>query len=261
MKPLLIGLLGLGLTGCAVSPIPADIQERHAQAMRDAATLEPLMEPGDILFRLSSTPVAGNLVNFSRGVAKLSDSDFSHAVLVLRNDEAGVLLVDVTAHGIERRYLSDWLMDSSTNLVVKRLRPEYRDLLPEVMRELDAAVAADNLYDDKFVAEDDVYYCTELVDHIFRKVDHPLADRIRVDKLPRYNVVIAMCCIIAGIESSNEVVVAGNDEIGLFSSPMLDTVVDLRPHVMAARAERSDRSVASSTSVKRLPCLLCAASD
>ena len=35
-------------------------------------------------------------------------------------------------------------------------------------------------------------------------------------------------CAIAGINMNNLVAVAGNERIGLFSSPMLETVLDLR---------------------------------
>ena len=233
MKTSLIGFLALWSSGCVLSPIPRDIRERHSQAARSAAALRPIVQQGDIIFRLSSTSVAGNLIDFSRGVANLSESDFSHAVLVLRADETGVLLVDVTAHGVERRYLIDWLMDHSSNIVVKRLRPAYRHLIPKVLRELEIVIKEDNLYDDTFTPDNDVYYCTELVDHIFRKVDQPLAERISVKELPRYSLFVAVCCMVGGISPDREVVVAGNEKIGLFSSPMLDTVIDLRPNSTA----------------------------
>jgi hypothetical protein len=248
MKTPLIGVLALWSAGCALSPIPRDIRERHTEAARLAAELEPVVQQGDVIFRLSSTSVAGNLVDFSRGVANLSESDFSHAVLVMRADETGVLLVDVTAYGVERRYLIDWLMDHSNNIVVKRLRPAYRHLIPEVVRELEIVVANDSLYDDSFTPDNDTYYCTELVDHIFRKVGKPLAERISLKELPQYNLFVAVCCMIGGINTDSEVVVAGNEKIGLFSSPMLETVIDLRPHSAAIATAGEPAVVASPVS-------------
>jgi len=251
MRDSLMALLSFWLAGCAMSPIPSDIEEMHDRAARDAALLRPVLQQGDIIFRLSNTSVAGNLINFSRSVAKLSDSEFSHAVLVLSADKNGALLADVTAHGVERRYLIDWHMDCSSNIVVKRLRPEYRYLIPKVMQELENVVESDNLYDRRFTPDDDVFYCTELVDHVFRKLDHPLAKRIRVNQLPHYNLFVAICCGIGGINVDNEVVVVGNDKIGLFSSPMLETVIDLRPSAIATAAASKPKAPPVSAIVKR----------
>ena len=78
----------------------------------------------------------------------------------------------------------------------------------------------------------------------------PLADRVRIRDLPRYNVFIALCCLIGRIDPNQEIVVAGNDEIGLFSSPMLETVVDLRdghrnPSAVAAAVVSSAPTLAA----------------
>lgn len=251
MRASMMALLGFWSAGCALSPIPPDVKERHGQAARDAALLRSVVQRGDIIFRLSNASVAGNLINFSQSVAELSDSEFSHAVLVISADKDGALLADVTAHGVERRYLIDWHMDCSSNIVVKRLRPEYRYLIPKAMRELENVVESDNLYDRRFTPDDDVFYCTELVDHVFRKIDHPLAKRIRVNQLPHYNLFVAICCGIGGINADNEVVVVGNDKIGLFSSPMLEKVIDLRSHATATAAASKPKTLPVSAVVKR----------
>ncbi len=214
--------------GCQMTPIPTAIQKWHDQARHDVPLLTPVVNEGDVLFRFSSTPLAGGLVDFSKSVAEATESDFSHAALVYHVGPDGVVVVDVSPVGISRRFLSDWYHDGTYKVVVRRLRPEYRYLIPQVLAEADKLIARDVMYDTKFIPDDDRYYCTEMVDHCFRATGHPLADRIRIKDFPKKMIVMYVVCALGGIDLNNEVVVAGNERIGLFSSPMLETVLDLR---------------------------------
>jgi hypothetical protein len=67
-----------------------------------------------------------------------------------------------------------------------------------------------------------------MVDHCFRVTGHPLASRIRIKDFPNNGLVMYIGCAIGRIDMNNQAVVAGNERIGLFSSPMLETVLDLR---------------------------------
>lgn len=214
--------------GCQLSPVPSSIGVYHDHARRDVPALERVLEEGDIVFRLSKTQLAGGLLDFSKAVADATESSMSHAALVYRVQPDGVVLIDVTPAGIERRYLIDWYLDGTENVVVRRLKPEYAHLIPRVMAEMKNLIAKDVLYDDKFVPNDNRYYCTELVDYCFRAAGHPLASRIPIKDLPRYGAIMHIGCMIGGIDNRNEVAIAGNERIGLFSSPMLETVLDLR---------------------------------
>jgi hypothetical protein len=228
MKYYAVLALALAAAGCQMSPVPARIVQLHEQARREVPPLEGVLQPGDIIFRLSHTQLAGGLVDFSQAVAKCTESDFSHAVLVYQSGPDGAMLADVTPTGIQRRYLINWYVDGTKNLVVRRLKPEYRYLIPQVLAELDKLVTQDVMYDDKFDPRNDRYYCTELVDHCFRATGHPLAPLIRIRDFPAYDLLMRAGCLVGGINTRNRAAVAGNDQIGLFSSPMLETVVDFR---------------------------------
>lgn len=228
MTKRLLTVSALLAAGCQMTPIPVSVEKFNEQAKQDVPVLEPVLKEGDIIFRLSRTPLAGGLVDFSKVVAEATESDLSHAALVYRVAPDGIILVDVSPVGISRRYLVDWYQDGTWNTVVRRLRPEYQYLVPLVLGEVDRLIAEDVLYDQKFIPDDDRFYCTEFIDHCFRVAGRPLAPRIRIKDFPNNGLVMYIGCAIGGIDMNNEVVVAGNQRIGLFSSSMLETVIDLR---------------------------------
>jgi len=247
----IISALFLLLAGCQVDPIPSDITQLHDQARHDYLVVQPLVQPGDIVFRLGDTKLLGGVMNFSEIIADLTESDFSHACIVLDGND--FLIVDVTPFGIERRYFKDWHITGSKNIVVKRLKPEYMHMVPKVLASVNELIEEDVLYDRDFHYNDDKYYCTELVDYVFRKNGYPLADTIKIKDFPRFNWVYGLMCRLGGIDPNEEAVVAGNDEIGLFSSKMLYTVIDLRDgvqtpipkNVQLASGSRSPSQIAS----------------
>lgn len=211
-----------------MTPVPKSIGQWHEEAIRVVPPLEGVLKPGDIVFRLSNTELLGGLLDFSKTIARCTESEMSHAALVHHVEADGVVIADVTPTGVARRYLVDWWLDGTKNVVVCRLKPEYAYLIPQVLAELDRLIADDVMYDDKFDPDNNRYYCTELVDHCFRAIGHPLAPLIRIKDFPKYNLVLHAGCAVGGIDISNQVAVVGNKRIGLYSSPMLETVLDLR---------------------------------
>lgn len=200
----------------------------YRETQRVVPILEEVLQEGDIIFRLSDARVLNNKISFSRLIADLCKSDFSHAALVYKITDEGVIIADVSILGIERKFLRDWYIDETTNVVVKRPKPQYQKYKPKVLEELHRLVEKDVLYDEHFTIDDDKYYCTEVVDHCFRVAGLPLADAIKIKNLPAFNLVHSLASVIAQVDVNTEVIVAGNDNIGLFSSPFLETVIDLR---------------------------------
>lgn len=221
-------LLFLFPLGCSVTPVPENIEQLHREAKEIVPLIEQNLQPGDIIFRLGSTQLLGGLIDFSKEVAKATQSDFSHAAIVYQVLADGAILVDVTNTGVARRYIIDWYLDGTSHVVVKRLKPEYLSYIPLVLAELTKQIKIDGLYDEKFISYDNKYYCTELTDQCFRVAGIPLAPRIRIKDFPKYNLLIASGCVIGGIDANAEVAVVGNNQIGLFSSNKLYTILNLR---------------------------------
>lgn len=214
--------------GCSVSPVPDDMELRLRRCRQTVPILNAHLQEGDIVFRLGNTQLLGGALDFSKVVADATDSSFSHAVLVYEQVPDGFILADITPTGIARRYVSDWFLDGTTNVAVKRLKPEYRAYTPLVLARLREHIEEQVPYDSKFEAADRAHYCTELVDECFRQAGLPLASRIRIRDFPKYDWFFWLGCTFGGIDTNSEVVVAGNERIGLFSSDKLELVVDLR---------------------------------
>jgi len=235
---ILLSVIGGIMTGCA-NPIPRNIKFLQRRALEDYLTVRDIVEAGDIVFRMGRSRVLGGLVDFSKTSAKMADSDLSHTCIVLQayngkspktDPSAGLLVADTSVFGIERRFFRDWHIVGTENLVVKRLKPEYRFLIPKVLGTVGGIIERDALYNDDFQYNDERFYCSQMVDFAFRVNGYPLSDLVSIRDLPNYGPLFhGIGCLIGGIDPDVKVAVPGNDRIGLFSSPMLETVIDLRP--------------------------------
>lgn len=223
-------------TGCQVSPVPSGIEELHAEANQVSHAIEPFLEEGDVVFRLSRIEVINGLADFGQLVSHWTESPFSHVGMVYRKTPDLTVMVDTSTYGIERKSLVDWCIQGPKHVVVKRLRPEYRHILPAVMKQMDALVAKDVLYNETFGRQvEDRYYCTEIVDLCFRNAGYPLAPRVKIGDLPNIKPwyvkgIYGAVGAARGIDLDTEVAVCGNDRYGMFSSPMLYEVANFLKH-------------------------------
>ena len=201
-----------------------------------AQELEPVvtaaLEPGDILMRRGHFRILGGLIRYSDLLCHLCDSPFSHAGLAYERVGDDFLVLDIGPYGIQRRYLVDFLIEGPENVVVLRLRPEFRDRLPRVMAMARQLVENDVLHDFPYGSSEEDFYCAELVDHVYREAGLPLADKVPIRELPNvrrwyqewfYQVV----AWIVGADMSAPIAVTGNREYGMYASPYLMEVLNL----------------------------------
>jgi hypothetical protein len=223
--------------GCAVSPIPENIAWLQGHARNDWMATKDIIHKGDIIFRLGNRKVLMDTVDFSQMVADISGGDFSHVAIVIQDYDFvsqkgsvmnGVAIMNVSVHGVERKFFRDWHISGTKNLVIKRLKPKYRFLIPIIMETAREVIENDSLYNQRFIYSDDIFYCSQLVDYIFRKNDWPLADLISIKDLPNYNLAYRIACFVANVSPDTRIAIAGNEDHGIFSSHMLETVIDLR---------------------------------
>jgi len=212
--------------GCRFSPIPREIQSYHSAAHTVCSKLNPLIREGDLIFRKGHFRVLNDTINFSNLSARWCDSQFSHVGLVYERCGDSFVIVDSGSHGIERKFLIDWLIEGPENVVVKRLRHDLEQHIPRVLAVASELVELDSLHDDRYLDRDDRFYCTEVIDHSFRKAGIPLAAKIPICELPGLRRRHTRCGIwllahITGLDENQPVAVAGNDLYGLYSSDLL----------------------------------------
>lgn len=223
--------------GCSASPIPRNVEFLRQRAREDYLAVRDIVKAGDIIFRMGNQPVLGGLVDFSKETARMADSDFSHACIVIQADNegigasAGLLVADTSVYGIERRFFRDWHIVGTENLVVKRLKPDYQFLVPQALNTISLLLDQDVLYNEDFEYNDKTFYCSQVVDYAFRVNGYPLSDLVRIKDFPNYGPIFhRLGCLIGGVDPNVEVALPGNNDIGLFSSSMLEMVIDLRKH-------------------------------
>src|SRR5690606_19663610 len=90
------------------------------------------LRSGDIVFRMGDARVARGWFPMSRFLANASNSKFSHTGVVVVEDGEPVVY-DTTRTSVARQPFCVWILDNVGNFGVKRLRPEHRDKIPQVI--------------------------------------------------------------------------------------------------------------------------------
>jgi len=129
-------------------------------------------QPGDLLFQdLDSGPLCEAIERVTEGYG---GAEFSHVGIVARSPDGSPLVIEALPRGVVRTPLAEFLDRSHDSqckpkVVVGRLRPRYRALVPRALREAERLVGKP--YDRAFAIGNDRYYCSELIYEIFRRAN------------------------------------------------------------------------------------------
>ena len=82
-----------------------------------------VLKTGDILFRRGDARILGGCFPFSRFIANVSGSQYSHIGTVVIEDGEPVVY-DTTKASVRRQPLKVWVLDNTGAFGVKRLKPE-----------------------------------------------------------------------------------------------------------------------------------------
>ncbi len=215
-------------------PIPANPWMRRwrdwgRQALHD----------GDIVFRRGDARLLFGYFPFSRFIAHASNSPFSHTGIVVVEDGTPVVY-DTTYHSVQRQPFEVWMLDNVGAVGVKRLRPEYRDRIPDVVAFCHRVFEAQVPFDYNLDLGDDALYCVEMTEKAFRAAGLPLSEPVRLGDMERAHEYIGAIfwlqyfsrwTLKRPLTLEQPVFFPGNERHGIWSSPKLQTVFP--PSLMA----------------------------
>ena len=192
---------------------------------------EDHLQTGDILFIRGESRILLGLVSFSGLCTDLADSKFSHVAVVSREDGRCVVY-DIILGGPQRMGFGQYVTDHTVwNVAVKRLEPQCRADIPEVIRYCRQVHQHGGGFDNSFRLNNEYLYCSEFVEIAFRKAGVHLSDPVPINELPNYAQLPMSTKLLAdaaaNIKVDQKILLPGNDQIGIWACPHLQLVLDI----------------------------------
>jgi hypothetical protein len=203
-----------------------------------------VLREGDIVFRLGDARALRGIFPLSRFIAKATGSPFSHTGIVAIEDGSPVVY-DCSSPAVQRQPFEVWMLDCIGALGVKRLKAEHHRHIPGVIAYCRAKFEQEVPFDYGFYPDDSAFYCVELTENAFRSQGITLSESVKIgdwEHLTSYPLTAFAIPYGSGlvlerpITLEQPVYLPGNERHGVWSSPLLETVVGPKP--------RSDRKAA-----------------
>jgi hypothetical protein len=191
------------------------------------------LQSGDILFRRGDARIGRGYFPISRFLANASNSPFSHTGIV-SIEEDGPVVYDTTRYGVARQPFCVWVLDNVGWIGVKRLRPELRGAIPNVVAYLHRVYDKQVPFDYELGEDDRKLYCVEMTEKAYRAAGIKLSEPIRLgdmERAPEFPLcmfglrIASMYFLEQPLTFDTRVFFPGNDHHGIWSARELITVV------------------------------------
>ena len=126
-----------------------------------------VLKEGDIVFRRGDAYILFGKFPFSRWLANCSGSPFSHTGIVAIED-GGPVVYDTTHSSVRRQPFHIWILDNVGAVGVKRLKPDQRSHIPQVIAFCRKLFVEQPPFDFELDLDDKAYYCLEMTEKAFR---------------------------------------------------------------------------------------------
>jgi hypothetical protein len=192
-----------------------------------------VLRDGDIVFRMGDARVLHGYFPMSRFLANCSNSPFSHTGIVAIEKE-GPVVYDTTRPAVARQPFGVWALDNVGNFGVKRLRPEYRGAVPQVLAYCRRVYQEQVPFDYDLGLDDSALYCIELTQKAFMAAGIELCKPIHLGDMER---AAEFPACMFGLRFASQytlehpldfdtlVYFPGNDRHGIWSAKQLMTIV------------------------------------
>ena len=206
-----------------------------------------VLRDGDILFRRGDAKLLRGHFPFSRFIANVSGSQFSHTGIA--SIEGGEPVVyDTTKAGVRRQPFCVWVLDNVGPFGVKRVKPESQAYAAKAVQFCRDSFARQVPFDYDLNISDQAFYCVEMSEKAYRNNGLPLAAPLKLGDME--NVSQFPICVMVFLKTSNLnleqlVFFPGNDRHGIWSSPHLMTVYAPPPTPTAPKPSLRNQTAAT----------------
>jgi hypothetical protein len=190
-----------------------------------------VLKSGDILFRRGDARILGGAFPFSRFIANISGSQYSHIGTVVVEDGEPVVY-DTTKASVRRQPLKIWILDNTGPFGVKRLKTEYQSRIPKVVEYLHSVFQKQVPFDYELSTDDRELYCVEMAEKAFRHAGLVLSEPILLadmENIQQFPLCVYGFTTWTTLKLDQAVFFPGNERHGIWSSPLLETVYKSPP--------------------------------
>ncbi|WP_435008972.1 YiiX/YebB-like N1pC/P60 family cysteine hydrolase [Tundrisphaera lichenicola] len=239
-----------------------------ATAMRKSGELPPIpdtpamtqwdqwgrkvLKSGDILFRRGDARILGGLFPFSRFIANVSGSQYSHIGTVVFEDGEPIVY-DTTKASVRRQPLKIWILDNTGAFGVKRLKPEFQGRITKVVEYLHDVYKKQVPFDYELSTDDRELYCVEMAEKAFRHAGLVLSEPVLLadmENIEQFPLCVLGFTSLTSLKLDQAVFFPGNERHGIWSSPVLETIYPPAPTDRASKPAEPARKPAAAARPK-----------
>jgi len=190
-----------------------------------------VLRDGDILFRRGDAKLLFGRFPFSRFLARVSNSRFSHTGIV-SIEQGEPFVYDTTKAGVRRQPFHVWILDNAGPFGVKRVRPENRQYTAAAIRYCRDLYLRQPPFDYNLNMDDQAYYCLEMTEKAYRSGGLALSEPLRLgdmENIARFPICVLVFLKLSDLSLEQPVYFPGNSRHGIWSSPKLVTVYESKP--------------------------------
>lgn len=211
---------------------------------------------GDIVFRRADARVLFGRFPFSRFIANVSGSQYSHTgIIAIEKGEP--VVYDTTKAGVRRQPFGVWMLDNAGPFGVKRVRPDRKAHAVAAVRFCRQAFEQQVPFDYDFELDDQALYCVEMTEKAYRSSGLELSKPVRLGDMERateYPVCIFVFMQLSNLTLEQSVYFPGNERHGIWSSRHLVTIYQSHPagsKSSGSVTSKNDRSDGAQTAARQ----------
>ena len=185
-----------------------------------------VLKDGDVLFRRGDAKLLRGRFPFSRFIANISGSAFSHTgIAAIEKGEP--VVYDTTKAGVRRQPFCVWILDNVGPFGVKRLKPGNQPYAAKAVAFCRDVYQRQVPFDFELNDDDKALYCVEMTDKAYRRSGLPLAEPVKfgdLENLTKFPITAMAFLKVANLNLEQLGYFPGNEHHGIWSSPHLITI-------------------------------------